>query len=252
MLWIKFNDNVWLIMRKDYSEISWFCFLLLWFVLFSVLLFKLIGEVIVWFWLCWLFLKWSWLNLYLCSCLNFCLFFCLSFLLFFTLCCCCGWFFFFLNFKWLRDYMHDKWWSWLKLFHILFFIETICFSEFFINNLIITFLIFSFFDCFCNPSAELEMLSIRCCIESEFEKFLALPELRSFNSFDFSHFRSDMILVFVIIVRYVFTIMSCISVFIKNEFAEIIVFKNVLSVRTKSVVHRNHAFSKSMNNPFWL
>lgn len=208
-----------------------------WFVLFSELFVKLSSKVIVWFRLSCFLWGWSWLN------------FCLSFLLLLTFCC---WLLFFMDFKWLRIYVHDERWSWLKLLHIFFFIETHCLSKLFINNLIVTLFILSFFDCFSNPSAEFEMLSIDSCIDSKFKKFLTLPEFWWFQSFNFSHLRSDMILIFIIIIRNILTIMSCVSIFIKNEFAEIIVLENILLAGSKSVVDRNNSFSEGMNNPFWL
>ena len=61
-----------------------------------------------------------------------------------------------------------------------------------------------------------------------------------------------MILIFIIIIRNILTIMGCVSILIKNEFAEIIVLENVLFAGSKSVVDRNYSFSESMNNPFWL
>lgn len=61
-----------------------------------------------------------------------------------------------------------------------------------------------------------------------------------------------MVLIFIIIIGNIFTIMGCVSVFIKNESAEIIVFKNVFPARAEPVVDRNDTFSKSVYNPLWL
>lgn len=148
--------------------------------------------------------------------------------------------------------MHDERCSGLKALHILFFVETYCCSELFIDNLIITFFGFSFLDSFCDPFTKLEMFSINGRINSEFEKFFTFPEFFRFQSFYFSHFWSEMFLIFIVIIGNILTVMCGVSVFIENEFAKIIVFENILSVRCEPVVDRDDSLSECMNKPFGL
>ena len=114
---------------------------LFWFGLFGfyfILIFQPFGKIIVLF--CWCFV--------LCGCL--CLF------LFFAFC----WFLFFFNLETFWFHMPNKWFIWNKAFHIGFFIKTKSSAKLFINELIITLLVFSFFYCLFDPFAKFEMLSI--------------------------------------------------------------------------------------------
>ena len=61
-----------------------------------------------------------------------------------------------------------------------------------------------------------------------------------------------MLLIFVIIIWDIFFVMNGVSVFIEEKLAKVIVFENVLSVRSKPVIDRDEAFTESVNQPFGL
>lgn len=96
------------------------------------------------------------------------------------------------------------------------------------------------------------MLGIKSRIDSEFKELFRLPKLFRLKSFYLSHFRPEMFLIFVIEVRNVFLVMSCVSVFVEDEFAQIVVFKNVFSVSSESVVEGDDALTNSVDKPFGL
>lgn len=96
------------------------------------------------------------------------------------------------------------------------------------------------------------MLGIKSSIDSEFKELFRLPKLFRLKSFYLSHFRPEMFLIFVIEVRDVFLVMSCVSVFVEDKFAQIVVFKNVFSVSSESVVEGDDALTNSVDKPFGL
>ena len=96
------------------------------------------------------------------------------------------------------------------------------------------------------------MLGIKSSIDSEFKELFRLPKLFRLKSFYLSHFRPEMFLIFVIEVRDVFLVMSCVSVFVEDKFAQIVVFKNVFSVSRESVVEGDDALTNSVDKPFGL
>ena len=96
------------------------------------------------------------------------------------------------------------------------------------------------------------MFSVRRAIDSEFKALLTLPEFFRFKSFDFSHLRPEVLLIVVIEIRNVFLVMYGVSVFVENEFAEVGVFKDVLSMTAESVVKRDDSLAEGMDEPFGL
>lgn len=145
--------------------------------------------------------------------------------------------------------MHDERSSGLKQFHIFFFIETESSTEFFVDKGIIAFHRFSFLDGLSKPLDKLEMFGILCAIESEFKLLFGLPEILGLESFDFSHLWSEMLLIFVVKIGGIFFVMSGVSVLIEDEFAEVVVFKDILPVRAEPVIQRNEALSDCMDEP---
>ena len=96
------------------------------------------------------------------------------------------------------------------------------------------------------------MLGIKSSINSEFKELFGLPKFFRLKSLDLSHFGPEMFLVFVIKIRDVFLVMGCVSVFVEDEFAQVVVFKDVFSVSSESVVEGDDTFTDGVDEPFRL
>jgi len=139
-----------------------FCLFLLTFYLFlrpSKFLIQFIRkiEASFWFWYLLFFL-----GFFLSLLLSLFLLLALSTFILFSTC-----FLIFFNLKALRSSVHYQRGARFKSFNILLFVKGNCSSEFFIDNLIVACLIFSFLDILFDPLTKLKMLGIRTTVKSK-------------------------------------------------------------------------------------
>jgi hypothetical protein len=79
-------------------------------------------------------------------------------------------------FKALRADFSDKSFPWFIELLVCFFIKRVGYSEFLVNERLITFLILFRLNCLFNPFTELNMLSVSSRINTKLKIVLALPE----------------------------------------------------------------------------
>jgi len=99
--------------------------------------------------------------------------------------------------------------------HVVFVVKSEHMSVLFVDELIITWLSFAFFDCFLNPFFEFQSLSVIGAVESELKILLTFPKLFRSMSKYFSLFRRHVILLLVVITGLIGSPESSVAILIK-------------------------------------